>query len=277
MRARLGRSRRLGWGPLIQGIVNVTPDSFSDGGRFSRASEAVAHGARLWQEGADWLDVGGESTRPGAAPVPEAEELRRVVPVVSGLRSACPASVISVDTSKPGVAEAALDAGATVINDVSGGRDPRMLELAAGREVRLILMHSRGTPATMQGLTDYDDLVAEVVAALEGLRRAAVAAGVDPERIVLDPGVGFAKRPGANPKLFSAISRLRALGSPVLIGASRKRFIGDLTGVTVAADRVAGSLGAAVAAAHLGADALRVHDVAATIHALKVFRACVDA
>jgi dihydropteroate synthase len=259
------------------GIVNVTPDSFSDGGRYLAVTDAIAHGLRLWEEGADVLDVGGESTRPGAEPVDLDDEITRVVPVIAGLRERLPEATISVDTRRSAVAAAALGAGATLVNDVSGGVDPAMLPLVAARGASVVLMHLRGTPATMQQHTTYDDLVADVVAWLGARVRVAVEAGVRRERILLDPGLGFGKAVDDNPRLFATIPLLRASGLPVLVGASRKGFVGRLTGVEVAADRVHGSVGAALAAVQRGTDVVRVHDVAATIQALRVYLACRDA
>jgi dihydropteroate synthase len=264
-----GAARR----PLVMGVVNVTPDSFSDGGRFFDPAAAVAHGERLWAEGADWLDVGGESTRPGSAPVPPAEQIRRVVPVIAALaaRSRAP---LSVDTTSAEVAAAALEAGATVINDVSGLGDPGMAPLAARAGATLVVMHLRGTPADMQRDTAYADLVGEVTAHLRARAAVAVAAGVAPERVIVDPGLGFGKAPLDNPRLVAAVPAIRALGHRVLIGGSRKAFVGRLTGVAAAEDRVHGSVGVALAAAALGADVIRVHDVAATVQALTTFLAC---
>lgn len=260
--------------PLLMGVVNVTPDSFSDGGAHDAPDEAVAHGLALLDEGADWLDIGGMSTRPGSKPVPPAEEAERVVPVLRGLSRARPEVPLSVDTSRASVARAALDAGATIVNDVSALADPDMPLLCAEREASVVLMHLRGAPETMQADTVYDDLVSEVEAFL--LRRVglALAAGIRADRILLDPGLGFGKALLDNPRLVQAVPRLAALGYPVLVGASRKQFIGALTGVRVARERVHGSVGAALAAAHAGAAVLRVHDVAATRQALQVFWAC---
>lgn len=259
--------------PLLMGIVNVTPDSFSDGGLYRYAGQAVAHALRLIDEGADWVDVGGESTRPGSAPVSVDEECARVIPVIEGVRAARPGVPISVDTSKAAVAEAATQAGARIVNDVSALSDPAMAPLCAQAGVTVVLMHMRGTPATMQRDTAYEDLVGEVERYLAERAEAAMAAGIQRERIVIDPGIGFGKAPGDNPALIAAVPRLRALGHRVLIGASRKRFIGELTGVAEPSQRVAGSVGAALAAAARGADVLRVHDVAATRQALAVFQA----
>lgn len=265
-------------GVVLQGIVNVTPDSFSDGGRFLDPSQAVAHGLRLLDEGADWLDVGGESTRPGSEPVDAVTEAARVVPVIAGLVAERPGVTISVDTSKAEVAAAAIEAGARIVNDVTALADPEMPGLCARTGVSVILMHMRGRPATMQHDTHYDDLVAAVGDGLLDRVAVAEAAGVSRDRIWVDPGVGFGKAPGDNPLLIRASGALaERTGCPVLIGASRKRFVGELTGVQAAADRVHGSVGAALAAVRFGARALRIHDVAATRQALLVYTACQEA
>ncbi len=240
---------------LVVGIVNCTPDSFWAGSRRAAAAEAIALGERLVEEGADWIDVGGESTRPGAPPVDAEEEIRRVVPVV---RALAPHVVVSIDTAKAAVARAALDAGATVINDVTGLRDPGMAPLTAEARATVV-MHMRGTPRTMRGLTDYDDVVAEVRDRL--LERAALARS--PE-VWIDPGIGFAKTAEQSLLLLRHLDALGATGLPVLVGASRKSFIGHALGLPDPADRLAGSLAAAAAAVQRGARALRVHDVAAT-------------
>jgi dihydropteroate synthase len=257
----------------LVGVLNVTPDSFSDGGRFLDPGAAVAHGLQLVAEGAGWLDVGGESTRPGALPVDDAEQLRRVLPVIRGLAGQTGAT-ISIDTTSVVVAAAAVEAGARVINDVSGLADPALAALAARTGVGLVVMHSRGTPADMQRDTRYGDLVGEVLAHLRARVAAALEAGVPAERIVVDPGLGFGKAPADNPRLVAAVPRLRALGHRVMVGGSRKAFIGRLTGVSDAGDRLHGSVGVALAAAALGADLLRVHDVLATAQALATFLAC---
>lgn len=261
--------------PVVVGVVNVTPDSFSDGGRWLDPEAAVAQGARLFDEGASWLDIGGESTRPGAAPVDEAEEIARVVPVIRGLRLARPEAVLSIDTRHTAVAAAALDAGATVVNDVAALAAPGMIDLCARAGCTVVLMHMRGTPRTMQADTSYQALIDEVSGFLTERIEAAVSGGIAAARIVVDPGLGFGKAPADNPRLIAAVPRFAALGHPVLIGASRKRFIGELTGVTDAGGRVHGSVGAALAASAHGAHFLRVHDVAATIQALRVFHACI--
>lgn len=249
------------------GILNVTPDSFSDGGRHLDPRAAASAAERLVGEGAAILDVGGESTRPGAAEVDVDEELRRVLPVIRAARSLGVA--ISVDTRRARVAAEALDAGATMVNDVSGGADPGMFPLVAAAGCDYVLMHTRGTPATMMGLATYDDVCGEVWAALEARRADAEAAGV--RRIWLDPGIGFAKTTAQNLALLHDLPR--RTGVPVLLGASRKRFIGELTGQADAGSRVEGSLAVALWAAQAGVDILRVHDVGATVRALAVWRA----
>jgi dihydropteroate synthase len=256
------------------GIVNVTPDSFSDGGRYDSTERAVDHALRLLDEGADQIDIGGESTRPGAAPVSVEDEATRVVPVIEGVSRRAPRAVVSVDTSKAEVARRAIDAGARIVNDVTALGDPDMGPLCARTAVTLILMHMRGRPRTMQHDTHYDHLVDDIRRFLAARVHAAVEAGVDPAHIVIDPGVGFGKALADNPRLVAAVPRFAELGFPVLIGASRKAFIGRLTGVERAEDRVFGSVGVALAAAAGGADILRVHDVAATHQALTTFLAC---
>lgn len=260
--------------PVVVGILNVTPDSFSDGGRYLAADDALAHAERLVAEGADLLDVGGESTRPGAAPVSAADERARVVPVLAALRERFPALPLMVDTVKAEVAAAALDAGADAVNDVSGGRlDVGLLAAAADAGAGLVLMHSRGTVADMaryDHATYADDAAAEVHAELRSRVDAALAAGVDAETVVVDPGVGFAKRAEHSIALLRALPQLAAWGFPVLVGASRKRFVGELSGEPEAARRVHGSVGAAVASLALGARLFRVHDVRATRQALDV-------
>ncbi len=261
--------------PRILGIVNVTPDSFSDGGRFFSGGAAVEHGARLVEEGADMLDVGGESTRPqGATPVDVEEELARVLPVVHALHERFPEVPISVDTVKSEVAAAALDAGAEVVNDVSAFRlDPRGAELCARSGAGVILMHSRGAVADMATYEHANygpDIVGEVLEELLGCVRRAEAVGVERRRIALDPGVGFSKRSEHSLAVLAALPRFAATGYPLVVGASRKRFIGELTGVSNAAERVEGTVGANVMALALGARLFRVHDVRATRRALDV-------
>jgi dihydropteroate synthase len=265
----------LGRRTLVMGIVNVTPDSFSDGAMFASADDAVAHGARLVDEGADLVDVGGESTRPGSDPIEADEELLRVVPVIEGLVKARPGAPLSVDTRKPEVASAALDAGASVVNDIAGGRNSALLETVSRTGAGVVLMHMLGEPKTMQDDPRYDDVVAEVHEFLRERIEAAVFAGIPEERICIDPGIGFGKTVDHNLALLRAVPALRMLGAAVMVGASRKGFIGTLTGVEDPAARLEGSLAVAVLAAAHGADLVRVHDVEATVRALKVADAVV--
>jgi dihydropteroate synthase len=255
------------------GIVNVTPDSFSDGGLFAAPEAAVAHGLELVRQGADLLDVGGESTRPGAQPVPLEEELRRVVPVVRELaaRAAVP---VSVDTSKAEVARQALAAGAHVINDVTALRgDPDMAAVVRDFRAGVVLMHAQGTPATMQLAPTYTDVVAEVTAFLEARLQAALDLGIAGEQVVLDPGIGFGKTAGHNLELLARLEQLRRLGRPVCLGVSRKGFLGRVL-ARPADQRLAGSLAAACFALGRGAaQVLRVHDVAEARDAVIVYRA----
>jgi dihydropteroate synthase len=253
----------------VMGIVNVTPDSFADGGRWLAAEAAVAHGLALAEQGADILDVGGESTRPGAAAVPLDEELRRVVPVVRELARQTTVPV-SVDTSKAEVARQALAAGACLVNDVTAlAGDPAMRAVVAAAGAGAVLMHMRGTPRDMQREPRYDDVVAEVQAALAEHLAAACRAGIARASLLVDPGIGFGKTLQHNLALLAGLPRLAALG-PVLVGASRKRFVGELTGAPVEA-RLAGSLAAAVWCAQQGAAVVRVHDVRETCDALRVW------
>jgi dihydropteroate synthase len=261
--------------PIVVGIVNVTPDSFSDGGRFLSPADAVAHAERLVAEGADVLDVGGESTRPqGARPVDAAEERRRILPVIEELRRQFPDVPVSVDTIKAETAAAALDAGASIVNDVSAFRlDPHLAEVCGEMGAGVILMHSRGEVSDMATFAhaDYgDDVTGVVVTELGAAIRCARAAGVASEAIVLDPGIGFAKRGAQSLAVLGELPRLAALGFPVLVGVSRKRFIGELTKVTEPAERVYGTVGANVAALCRGARLFRVHDVRAAREALDV-------
>jgi dihydropteroate synthase len=260
----------LGAHTLVIGVVNVTPDSFSDGGRFTDREIAVGHAATLLDEGADIVDVGGESTRPGAAPVPLEEELARVIPVVEGVGRARPDAVISVDTRHAAVASAALGAGAAIVNDVSAGRDPEMFGVVARSGAGMILMHMRGEPATMQDAPAYDDVVGEVHEALRERSEAAIFAGVERDRLAVDPGIGFGKDLEHNLALLRATERFGDLVAAVVVGASRKRFLGALTGIDDPSDRVEASVAAATWAAAHGADVVRVHDVAATVRALAV-------
>jgi dihydropteroate synthase len=256
--------------PLVMGVVNVTPDSFSDGGLFLEPGQAIAHGRRLIQEGADLLDVGGESSRPGAEGVPAAEELRRVLPVLRGLRDA--QVPVAVDTVKPEVMRAALDEGAAMINDINALRAPGALEAVAASDAGVCLMHMRGEPRTMQQLATYDDVVDDVARELHRSVEEAVHAGVDPEQILIDPGIGFAKNADHNLEILARCGELRSI-APVVIGASRKAFLGHLTGRAAGPDRMVGSLAAVAAAFHGGAAVVRVHDVADTVDFLRVLAA----
>lgn len=261
MKLQIGARLFEGPGPFLMGIVNATPNSFSDGGRYLDVEAAVAHALRLAEEGADLIDLGGESTRPGAPPVPVAEELRRVVPVVERLRARGFTLPISIDTFKPEVARAALAAGADLVNDVMGLADPALAAVVADTKAPVVIMHMRGTPADMATRTDYGDVVADVARELEGAVARAIAAGVDAERIVLDPGIGFAKTAEQNVEVLARLPELRKLGRPLLIGPSRKRFIGAITGAPVE-ERLPGTLAAVTACVLAGVEFLRVHDVA---------------
>jgi dihydropteroate synthase len=254
---------------LLMGIVNATPDSFYGGGRHADAGAAVAHGLRLAAEGADIIDVGGASSRPGASAVPPEEEVRRVLPVIRRL-AAETGCALSVDTTWSAVARAALDAGAAWINDTSAGRnDPAMADLAAGAGCTVVLMHSRGTPQTMQGLTGYADLAAEVLGEILAAVQRFVTAGVKRERIVIDPGIGFAKTADQSVALLRRLDLFVKSGYPVLVGTSRKSFVGHLTGRN-APERLYGTLGSVASAFMRGARIFRVHDVGATGDFLKV-------
>jgi len=252
---------------VVMGIVNVTPDSFYDGGMFLDAGLAVAYAMRLADEGAAILDVGGESTRPGADPVPADEEWRRVGPVLKALRPKTDAR-ISIDTNKPEIAAKALELGVDLVNDVTGLRHPEMLALVARERPAAVVMHMKGEPKTMQRDPTYGDVVAEVLAFLEERTKVAVAAGVDPRSLVVDPGLGFGKMPEHNSEILRRLPEFRRLGYPVLIGASRKRFLGREPG-----QRLQGSVATALLAVDGGADIVRVHDVAETVAALRRGRA----
>ncbi|MBB5374071.1 dihydropteroate synthase [Acidocella aromatica] len=258
--------------PLIMGILNVTPDSFSDGGRHFSTEAAIAAGRQMLAEGADILDIGGESTRPGSAAVPPEAEIARIQPVIRALAAA--GAVISVDTRNALTMAAALDAGARIINDVSALlHDPAALPLVAARNCPVILMHMRGTPDTMNDFAVYNDVADEVIAELLAARDAALATGVKPENICLDPGLGFAKRGAQNVELLRATSRLAKLGHPLLVALSRKRFLGEVSGEAEAARRDPESLTAGLFAVQRGAHILRVHDVAGTVRGLRVWAA----
>jgi dihydropteroate synthase len=261
-------------GPLVMGIVNVTPDSFSDGGLLRSVDDAVARAERLVAEGADILDVGGESTRPHAEGVPLDEEMRRAVPVVRELARRFPETPLSIDSVKSDVARAAIDAGAQIVNDVSGLRlDPAMARTCAEHGVGVVLMHSRGSVPEMASYAHAEyqgDPMDDVLDELHECVTLALAQGIDARSIAVDPGLGFSKRSDHSLRVLASLERLAVWGYPVVVGASRKRFIGELSGVRDAAARVYGSVGAAVAAFERGARILRVHDVAATRQALNV-------
>jgi dihydropteroate synthase len=264
--------------PLVMGIVNVTPDSFSDGGRHAEHRAALAHARALIGAGADILDIGGESTRPGADPVPATDEIARTVPLIEAIRaeSAIP---ISIDTVKPQVARAAMAAGAAIWNDVTALRGhPDSAGVAAELGCEVILMHMQGEPRTMQDNPVYDDVVAEVAAFLDERASAAISAGVAHAKIWTDPGIGFGKRPHHNLALIAHLDRIIALGFPVVLGVSRKRFIRSIDATaTEATDRIGGSLAAALAGINMGVHAVRAHDVRETVQALKLWNAVEEA
>jgi dihydropteroate synthase len=266
--------RTLGPGPVLAGVLNVTPDSFSDGGEFFDLGKAASRAAAMLDEGAEIIDVGGESTRPGSDPVPQEEEVRRVVPVIQKILAERPDAIVSIDTYRAATAEAALEAGARIVNDVTALRgDPRMAAVAADAGCPLILMHMLGEPKTMQRDPRYDDVVREVRDFLAGRAGHAIAAGVEPENIILDPGIGFGKTLEHNLALLRRLDSLVELGFPVLFGASRKRFIGRITGVEDARDRVSGTMAANVLAYERGATFFRVHDVRPNREALAIAEA----
>jgi dihydropteroate synthase len=266
------RTLRFGRLPLLMGIVNVTPDSFSDGGKFDDPARAVEHAMKLAAEGADILDIGGESTRPYSTPVTAADELRRVLPVITAIVRQCNVPV-SIDTSKASVAQAALDAGAEIINDVTGLEgDPGMMPLAVRSHAGICAMHMRGTPQTMQDDPRYDDVVNEIAAYLAARRDALFSAGVLPENVCLDPGIGFGKTHQHSLTLLANCHRFHTLGCPLLVGHSRKGFIGKVIG-DKEANRTAGTIGVSVALARQGVQVLRVHDVAPVRQALQLFDA----
>ncbi|HWH05754.1 MAG TPA: dihydropteroate synthase [Gaiellaceae bacterium] len=259
----------------VMGILNVTPDSFSDGGRYFERDDAVARGLEMLEAGARIVDVGGESTRPGAEPVSQDEERSRVVPVIAGIRERRNDAVLSIDTMKADVAAAALEAGATFVNDVSAGRDPRMFKVVAEHGASICLMHMRGEPRTMQENPTYGDVVEEVRDELLRRAEAAVRAGVDPARIVIDPGIGFGKTREHNLRLLRRIDAFVQTGLPVLVGASRKSFIGLTLDVPVD-ERLEGSLGVAAWCAIAGVWAVRVHDVRETARMLEMMTAVAE-
>ncbi|HEY7659248.1 MAG TPA: dihydropteroate synthase [Actinomycetota bacterium] len=260
----------------VMGILNVTPDSFSDGGRFGSAADAVRHGVELAGEGADIVDVGGESTRPGSDPVETEEELERALPVIEGIAAELPDLPISIDTRKAEVAAAALDAGAVIVNDVSGGSDPAMFDVARERGAAIVLMHMRGDPKTMQEAPVYEDVVGEVHEFLRQRVEAAEFAGIDPERIAIDPGIGFGKDLDHNLEVMRRIDAFLDLGRPVLVGPSRKRFIGTLLDLPEN-ERVEGTAGAVAWLASHGAHVVRVHDVREIVRVVRVVDAIAKA
>jgi dihydropteroate synthase len=255
-------------GPAVMGILNLTPDSFSDGGRFVRLDAAIRQAERMAAEGASIIDIGGESSRPGASAVPAQEEIERVVPLIEAIAARIGVP-LSVDTSKPDVMQAAVAAGATMLNDVYALRRDGALAMAASLDVAVCLMHMQGEPRTMQVNPVYDDVAGEVAQFLSGRVTACVAAGIARERIVVDPGFGFGKTDRHNIELLANLERIRALGLPLLVGLSRKSTLGKLTGQRVEG-RLAAGIAAAVLAAERGAHIVRTHDVGATLDALKV-------
>ena len=261
-------------GPALMGILNTTPDSFSDGGQFNALDAAVARAVEMVAQGADIIDIGGESTRPGAQYVDVAEEINRTAPVIAALRAGGVSVPISIDTRKAQVAEAALQAGATHLNDVSAlTHDPFMSRVASKFGVPVCLMHAQGDPATMQQNPDYDDVLFDVFDHLEQRICAAEGAGIDRSRIIIDPGIGFGKTQAHNMRLLRNIAVFHGLGCPILLGVSRKKFIGTLTGVARAEDRVMGSVAIALDAVAQGVQVLRVHDIEAHRQALAMWRA----
>ena len=258
--------------PLVMGIVNTTPDSFADGGKFLEPQAAIDHALQLAEEGADLLDIGGESTRPGAQPIDEAEELKRVLPVIKQLARQTDAA-LSIDTQKPAIAQAALDDGAIIINDIGANRqDPAMWQTAASAGGGYVCMHMLGTPATMQQAPRYEDVAAEVEAFFRERLDRFAAAGLATEQVALDPGIGFGKALEHNLALLGSLERFKKIERPLLVGASRKSLIGQVTQAEVN-DRLPGSLACACRAAQAGAAVVRVHDVAATVQALKLWEA----
>lgn len=258
--------------PMLMGILNVTPDSFSDGGRYLEVSAALAQGLKLAEEGAEIIDVGGESTRPGAESVAAEEQIRRVIPVIEALAAALPEDrFISIDTTLAKVAEAAVQAGATLINDVSAGRDdPQMFQLAARYRLPIVLMHMQGTPKTMQDSPAYQDVVSEVLQFLQARAEAAQRAGVAQEQILIDPGIGFGKRKSDNLKLLAHIDQFVATGWPVLLGTSRKRFMGQVLEVTDPTELISATVATTALGVMAGVKVFRVHDVRENRQALEV-------
>ena len=274
------RDRTFKWGErtYLMGILNVTPDSFSDGGLFHHPESAIAQARYLVKAGADILDIGGESTRPGAAEISPEEELNRVVPVIEAIRRELSVP-ISVDTKKAAIAYASVKAGADIVNDISGATfDSQMLPTVAELGVPIVLMHMRGTPKTMQTMTDYQDLIGEIYQFLQARVEAAIASGIEKSRIILDPGIGFAKTFDQNLEILRRLSEFSSLGCPILIGVSRKSFIGRILNQTDPQGRVWGTAGACAGAIASGADILRVHDLPemrdVSLVADAIFRGC---
>jgi dihydropteroate synthase len=269
------RAKSFDWGDrtYIMGVLNVTPDSFSDGGRFERVDAAIDRAVQMVAAGVDIIDIGGESTKPGALPVDEATELARVIPVIEGIRKHREIQhvPISIDTTKATVARMAIEAGADIVNDISGGQfDDRMFETVAQLEVPYILMHMRGTPATMTQMSDYDDVVSEILAFFERQIECAIAAGIDRDRIMLDPGIGFAKKYHQSIEIIRQLDRFQSLDLPLLVGVSRKSFIGKILNQPDPDRRLWGTAAACCAAIASGADLLRVHDVAEIVDVSRV-------
>lgn len=270
---KIGTFELTGHKPAIMGIVNVTPDSFSDGGKFANSDAAISHAFKLIEEGADIIDIGGESTRPGSLPVSEEEEIRRVIPIIKAVRrkSNC---AISVDTTKSNIAMRALEAGADMINDISAGRfDPAIFGVAAKAGVPICLMHMRGTPRTMQENPHYDDVMAEISAFLSDAIERAVAAGVSRNNIMIDPGIGFGKTVEDNITILRSLADLGKLGAPIVIGTSRKYFIGKVLDVNVN-NRLEGTLATLAVAISNGVSILRVHDVGPTKKFVTMYCVC---
>lgn len=271
-----GISRREGSGYHVMGVLNITPDSFHEASRINSTEHAITTGLQMWKQGATWIDVGGESTRPGADPVDPQEELRRVLPVIQGLRKANPNGLISIDTRRPSVARAAIEAGADLVNDVSGLRDPAMVNLVLEAQCGVCIMHMQGTPGTMQEKPNYSDCAQEVSEQLLETARALKSAGHPPELIALDPGIGFGKSLENNIELLQNHQTMRGLeGFALLWGVSRKSMIGQLTGRKDPSERLAGTLAVAALAHYEGIDLLRVHDVAEHVDMLNVLDALV--
>jgi dihydropteroate synthase len=261
--------------PLVMGVLNVTPDSFSDGGQFFDFDAAVGHAEEMAADGADLIDIGGESTRPGAEPVPAEEQIHRVVPVLEKLRDRL-ATALSIDTTSAEVAQAALDAGAAIVNDISAGRDdPNLLSLVARRRVPVILMHMLGRPKTMQQSPVYQDVVAEVSGFLNDCIITAGIHTIDLTKVLIDPGIGFGKTTEHNLTLLSRLRELTVLGRPIVIGTSRKRFIGQVTGESEPSDRLWGTAATVAWSIANGASIVRVHDVAAMVKVVKMCRAII--